>query len=155
MLLQDRLYVEVLNEDNEPAAKGERGEITVTGGFNFCLPLLRYKTGDFGRLGSAGSVPVIYGLEARRPIRFLTASGEWINNVDITHAMAPLKASRYCLHQKEDKGLVLKLPIRAMGEADMAKAILGRELGPLPISIEVIETDDKQLQYTSELKRGE
>ncbi|MEP3891347.1 MAG: AMP-binding protein [Hellea sp.] len=151
VLLQDRLYVEVLDDDDQPIADGERGEITVTGGFNFCLPLLRYKTGDFGRLGSANSVPVIYELEARRPIRFLTASGEWINNVDITHAMAGLRASRYCLHQQGDKGLVLRLPDRAMGEADKARAILGGVMGALPLSIKVIETDDKQLQYTSEL----
>ena len=153
VLLQDRLYLELLDEKDLPAASGERGEITVTGGFNFCLPLLRYKTGDFGRLGSSSGVPVIYELEARRPIRFLTAKDEWINNVDITHAMAGLRASRYCLHQKADKGLVLKLPEAALGEAEEARVILEGAMGTLPLSIRAIETEDKALQYTSDLKR--
>jgi len=154
ILLQDRLYVETLNEKNEPVADGKRGEITVTGGFNFCLPLLRYKTGDFGRLGNSDGVPVIYDLEGRRPIRFLTAAGDWINNVDITHAMTSLKTSRYSLHQKADQGLILKLPIAALGESALARSILESNMGPLPLSIEPIRSEDKLLQYTSDLKNG-
>jgi phenylacetate-coenzyme A ligase PaaK-like adenylate-forming protein len=34
---------------------GERGEVTPTGGFNFCLPLLRYRTGDYPRLLRRGA----------------------------------------------------------------------------------------------------
>ena len=44
-----------------------RGEITLTGGFNFCLPLLRYRTGDYGSLAMTTEGLVIQGLEGRRP----------------------------------------------------------------------------------------
>lgn len=38
VLLQERLFVEILDSAGQPVAPGEVGEITVTGGFNFCLP---------------------------------------------------------------------------------------------------------------------
>src|SRR5262249_10014589 len=45
VLLQPMLYIEILDGAGHPVNAG-RGEITLTGGFNFCLPLLRYRTGD-------------------------------------------------------------------------------------------------------------
>ncbi|WP_143307889.1 phenylacetate--CoA ligase family protein [Chitinophaga vietnamensis] len=40
------LYVELLNENNEPVAPGEEGEVTITTLGVEGMPLLRYKTGD-------------------------------------------------------------------------------------------------------------
>ena len=71
VLLQPRMLVEVLDDQGEPVAPGARGELTLTGGFNFCLPLLRYRTGDFGSLADTPAGPAILGLEGRRPVRFL------------------------------------------------------------------------------------
>src|SRR5436190_1746992 len=50
VLLQPGLYVEILDADDRPVVPGTRGEVTLTGGFNFCLPLLRYRTGDHAAL---------------------------------------------------------------------------------------------------------
>jgi phenylacetate-CoA ligase len=57
VLLQPRMFVEVLDADGQPAPAGERGEVTLTGGFNFCLPLLRYRTGDHAASGSTAASP--------------------------------------------------------------------------------------------------
>jgi phenylacetate-CoA ligase len=46
VLLQPRLYVELLDPAGRPVPIGTRGEITLTGGFNPALPLVRYRTGD-------------------------------------------------------------------------------------------------------------
>ncbi|HMA65471.1 MAG: capsule biosynthesis protein CapK, partial [Fibrobacterota bacterium] len=45
-LLQPQMVVEILDEHQKPLPAGIRGEITLTGEFNFCLPLVRYRTGD-------------------------------------------------------------------------------------------------------------
>lgn len=41
VLLQHRLFVEILDEAGKARPPGERGEVTLTGGFNFCLPLFQ------------------------------------------------------------------------------------------------------------------
>ena len=47
VLVQHRLFVEILDASGQAVPPGERGEVTLTGGFNFCLPLLRYRTVDW------------------------------------------------------------------------------------------------------------
>jgi phenylacetate-CoA ligase len=90
VLLQSRMYVETVDEGGTPVPEGERGEITLTGGFNFCLPLLRYRTGDYAALERVGADLVLSGLSGRPPVRYRTRSGEWINNIEITHALRQL-----------------------------------------------------------------
>ena len=49
VLLPD-VFVEALDPEGMRVPDGERGELTVTGGRNPLLPLVRYRTGDFGSL---------------------------------------------------------------------------------------------------------
>jgi len=49
-ILPHDLYVEVLDDDGVPCPEGVRGEVTLTGGRNPFLPLLRFRTGDFASL---------------------------------------------------------------------------------------------------------
>ncbi len=102
VLLQPRLFVEILDPFGKPVADGARGEITLTGGFNFCLPLLRYRTGDFASLDFVRGEPVLRDLEGRACVRFQRADGVWLNNVDITHALRPFPLARFSLHQQAD-----------------------------------------------------
>lgn len=103
VLLQPRLFVEILDPAGHPVAEGSRGEITLTGGFNFCLPLLRYRTGDFAALDFVGGEPVLRGLEGRAPVRFRKPDGVWLNNIDVTHALRPFPLARFLLHQRTDE----------------------------------------------------
>lgn len=103
VLLQPRLYVEILDPQGLPVAEGSRGEITLTGGFNFCLPMLRYRTGDFASLDLDRGEPVLRGLEGRAVVRFRKPDGIWLNNVDVTHALRPLPLARFSLHQRADE----------------------------------------------------
>ena len=150
VLLQPGLYVEVVDEAGRALPSGGRGEIAVTGGFNFCLPLLRYRTGDFGTLRAGRDAPVIDRLAGRRPVRFRRADGDWCNNIDVTHALARLPLSRYALHQHADGGLALRLPPDAMPLAGEALAALA-PLFADAVRVEPLQAQDKCLQYGSDL----
>ncbi len=150
VLLQPRLIVEILDEDGAPALSGARGEITLTGGFNFCLPLLRYRTGDFGRLGDTPAGPAILDLEGRRPVRFHTQTGAWINNIDISHALKAIPLAQYSVHQRAGGEVVCRiLPSDVPFTSDIRNA-----LAPLfnDIEFEALapEAGGKSMQYTSD-----
>jgi phenylacetate-CoA ligase len=154
VLLQHRLHVEILDPQGQPVAPGQRGEIAVTGGFNFCLPLLRYRTGDFATLAfDRADAPVLLGFSGRTPVRLRTLAGEWINNIDATHALNPLALSHYQLRQLADGSLLLRLPPNQMALAEPARAALRPLFGGLDVALQEIasDEDDKIVQYASAL----
>ncbi|HEU4556762.1 MAG TPA: AMP-binding protein [Longimicrobium sp.] len=153
VLLQQWMYVEILDHEGRPVPPGERGEVTLTGGFNPCLPLLRYRTGDHAALRvTAGREPVLLGLEGRPPVRFRTARGEWMNNIEVTHALQRFALPQFTLHQAADGSL----RFRYHGGAAPADAI-GSALRDLfgagqPLTVEEVAFEDgKVVQYTSDL----
>jgi phenylacetate-CoA ligase len=152
VLLQPRMYVEILDASGQPVPEGERGEITLTGGFNFCLPLLRYRTGDQASLVHGEQGPVLQALSGRAPVRFQTATGAWVNNIDVTHALERWPLTQYSLHQRADASLMLCLPPGAMAQADAVCNALQALLGPLSINVQPLFADDKVRQYTSDLE---
>ncbi len=153
-LLQPRLYLEVLDPDCRPCPPGERGEITLTGGFNPFLPLLRYRTGDFASLDFAGSHPLIVGLEGRPPVVFEGAGGQTINNIDVTAALRPFALPCFQLRQAASGALTLTVTPSGVDHAQL-QAALSALFGP-DHSLEIVEADlssqpgGKVVQYTRE-----
>lgn len=49
-LNQEDMYIEILNENNEPVRDGESGNIVVTDLYNMAHPFIRYKVGDLGSI---------------------------------------------------------------------------------------------------------
>ncbi|MBI2839217.1 MAG: phenylacetate--CoA ligase family protein [Acidobacteria bacterium] len=85
-ILPHDIYVEIVDAEGFPVTEGERGEIAVTGGRNPYLPLLRYRTGDFGRfekVPGGEAQPRIFDLEAREAVVFRAADGSAVSPVDI------------------------------------------------------------------------
>lgn len=154
VLLQPNLYVEIVDAAGRAMPPGERGEVCVTGGFNFCLPLVRYRTGDTARLAMAGDAPMLVDFSGRRAIRFRTSRGNWVNNIDISHALSRLSAAQFALHQDADGAFVLSLSPEALDDAPMALTALRHVLGDAPIRVEPIKSEDKVLQYSSNLAEG-
>lgn len=150
-LLQHRLYIEILDNDGEPCPPGVRGEITLTGGLNFFLPLLRYRTNDYAALDFRGAQPALTGLEGRPPVVFRGANGQWINNLDVTHALKPFALPQFTLHQSADGSVHLKLRRMAVDLDQLRAALLNLFGADQALTIEVVDSlGDKVIQYTSE-----
>jgi len=151
-LLQHRLYVEILAPDGAVCAPGERGEITLSGGFNPFIPLLRYRTGDYASLSFAGRLPVLVGLEGRQPVLFAGAHGQVINNIDVTGALRGFALPQYSLHQAADGALILRLPPDRLNDDQPRSALLavfgaGQAISVLPLEV---PAGGKVVQYSSE-----
>ncbi len=152
VLLQHRMLIEILDTAGKAVPRGQRGEVTLTGGFNFCLPLVRYRTGDFASLELRGAVPVLVGLEGRAPVRFRAHSGEWLNNIEVTHALQPLALRQFQLLQRADGALLLRATGLARHGGGLRAALLGL-FGDQQVLIleELAGGEGKLLQYSSEL----
>lgn len=151
-LLQPRLYVEILDGAGRPCPLDERGEVTLTGGFNPCLPLLRYRTNDFARLTFDDDRPALADLDGRAPVVFRAADGRPVNNIDVSLALRDLPLPQYQLHQAADGALRLRLTPSPVAEAVLRDRLLG-VFGPgHPLVIEVVADLDapggKRLQFT-------
>jgi phenylacetate-CoA ligase len=131
---------------------GDRGEVTLTGGFNPWLPLLRYRTGDHAALQFNGAQPVLVGLEGRPPVRFRTSTGEMINNIEVTRALQRFALARYTLHQDRGGSLRLRVSGPGIDSAAIRQALL-ELFGPgQPLEIGLADTfEGKVVQYTSDL----
>jgi phenylacetate-CoA ligase len=152
VLLQHRMFVEILDSAGRPLPPGERGEVTLTGGFNSWLPLLRYRTGDYAALRFDGSVPVLTGLEGRPPVRFRTMAGEWINNIEITHALQRFAIPQFTVSQQPDGALHLRLSGVNHERDRIREALLALFGAGQRITVEDVEAfDGKVVQYTSRL----
>jgi phenylacetate-CoA ligase len=151
-LLQPRLYVEILDPNGRPVPPGVGGEITLTGGFNPFLPLLRYRTGDHAALDFREGRPVLIGLEGRPPVIFRAVDGRPINNVDVSNALRPIPIAQYHLHQFADGSLRLRLRGAAMDEDTIRDGVLSLFGKSQALTIEPMATVEKSLQYTCEIE---
>lgn len=151
VLLQPMMYVEILDRAGRRVSQGERGEIVLTGGFNHCLPLLRYRTGDYAALVHGAAELRLIGLSGRRPVRYRTIEGDWINNIDITHALNALALPQFGFHQGADGSLTLRLATHDMRLGDAARAALVPLFGAQPVAIAALLSEDKVVQYTTDL----
>lgn len=149
-LLQHELFVEILRPDGSGVEPGERGEITLTGGFNPWLPLLRYRTGDHAALVWEEGEWMLKELEGRPPVIFRGANGERFNNIEVTHRLQRLPLAQWTLHQSADDRLHLRWCGPDGAEAGVRSA-LSELFGDLPLEIErVASFDGKVIQYTAD-----
>ncbi len=153
--LQHQLYIEILDANGDPCPPGVRGEVTLTGGLNFCLPLLRYRTNDYAALEWRGGQPVLVGLEGRPPIVYRGANGDLINNLDITGALKPFALPQFTLRQLADGSLAMQALHSAADLSQVRDALLalfGREQVLTIAEVESLaDAGDKVIQYTSDI----
>ncbi len=50
-IMEEDVFMEVLNEQGQPCAPGETGKVVVTDLHNFSMPLIRYEIGDLAEVG--------------------------------------------------------------------------------------------------------
>lgn len=154
VLLQPRLHVEIVDAGGQPLPYGQAGQVVVSGGFNPCLPLLRYATGDHARLEMSPRGPVLRGLVGRAPVRYRGPNGQWFNNVEVSQALSAFGLVRFALHQQADGHMVLRAEAIDSLEAlapHLRDALEARFGAALPLTIAPLMADDKLRQYTSDL----
>lgn len=111
-ILPNDIHMEILNEEGEP---DELGEIVITGGRNPFLPLLRYKTGDWGRIKYGNCLcgeasPKVQLLKGRKPIFFTDTKGRRINPVDISRILRrQTNVLRHQFIQKKNGSYIVNL----------------------------------------------
>ncbi len=139
VILMPDLFVEVLGPSGARLPDGARGEITLTGGRNPYLPLVRYRTGDHGRLATvtlADGRPArtILELEGRASVAFRATDGGWVTSVDVARRIRPLAPFvQHALHQRADRSLELRLrplpgvPIPREDFAHTLRDLFGRD----------------------------
>lgn len=76
----ESLIVEVVDDAGRPVAPGERGEVVVTHFDSQAMPFIRYRTGDFARLGVAPCecgvrLQTLTEIEGRRADQLRTTNG--------------------------------------------------------------------------------
>jgi phenylacetate-CoA ligase len=78
-LQSERVLAEVLDTEGRPVAPGETGEVTVTPFYNYAMPLIRYRSGDFvvkgGPCPCGRSLPTIARFAGRREHMFRYPDG--------------------------------------------------------------------------------
>jgi phenylacetate-CoA ligase len=154
-VLPPDLYVEVLDAGGRPCPPGVRGEVVLTGGNNPLLPLLRYRTSDHAALDFSGPAPLLAGFEGRRPVAFRTASGRWINSVDVSIALRELPLSLLALHQAADGALRFRARCDRRTLAAAGEALRGLFGAELSLAVEPVPDEaawgGKSIQFTSDL----
>ncbi len=141
-LLPHDLHVEALRPDGTAASPGERGEISVSGGRNPFVPLLRYRTGDYGSLdftpcACGDPMPRILDLEGRAPVLFRSEAGSAVNPVDLSRILREFPFVQHQLSQREDLSCeLLARPIAgARPDAAAVRSALRTVLGQVAIEV--------------------
>lgn len=127
VVLAPDLYVEILDDHDQPCPPGVRGEVTLTGGRNPYGPLLRYRTGDFAAMDEQDHRPLLVGLEGRQAVLFPTSDGRLVHSMEISRALRPLAIVQFRLHQDADGGVHFAWCGRATADeiTDALRSVLG------------------------------
>ena len=136
VVLDTRVHVECLDPAGLPVAEGERGELVVTVGANPLLPLVRYRTGDYGRLVTIGSRVAIADLEGREDVTFTGRDGAPLPSVDLTQQLQAGGARGWAVHQAADGSMTAAV---VGGDAAQIGAALGRLLAR-PVTVTTVPT---------------
>lgn len=141
------VHLETLDADGRPTCG--IGEITVTGGRNPFIPLLRYRTGDWGRLDytpcSCGDpMPRLMELEGRSPVMFRAANGSRVATQDVATVLRRYPLVQHRFVQLEDG--TCELTYRTLASAPWLRDELEAELHVL-LGQPLLLNEDPQLGY--------
>ena len=107
---------EIVDKYGNPVGKGQRGELVGTGFLNYCMPFIRYRTGDYAVLSEQSCKCkrdhlILENLVGRwSQERIVDQKGALISIAALNlHSDAFSKVHRYQFHQKKFGELILKV----------------------------------------------
>lgn len=155
LLVLDRpVLVEVMDADGRLVPDGQRGELVVTAGSNPLLPLVRYRTGDAGRLVQRSGRVAIADLEGRADVTFVAVEGRRVPSVDLTQQLQDAGVRAWSVEQDIDGSVRARV---VGGDPDRVAERLTGLLGHTP-AVDVLDRvgdlgPGKPRRYRSALDR--
>ncbi len=131
-IMEDVVYIEVLDERNAPLPEGSWGKIVITDLHNRAFPLIRYEIGDYGRLlpercACGVGLKRMDAVKGRRTDVIRTPSGKAIY-ADFLAALFdqyPNAVKSYQLGQQEDYSVALRyVPMNGKSVLPVVNAVV-------------------------------
>ena len=142
-------FVEVLDDEGRPVPLGESGRLVCTGLLNTDMPLIRYDTGDRGRLAEEGTtctcgrrLPILEEIEGRQDDILVTPDGRKIGRLDpVFKADLPVREAQI-VQESPVRVLVKVVPTREYtpAHAEEIASRLRDRVGP-DMEIEIATVD--------------
>lgn len=151
---REKAIVEVLDEDGAPTPHGDEGEIVITGLHNSALPLIRYRTGDRGRLtGDQDGAFQHLELTVGRMLATLDIAGTVIELTKLVHALRGQHLRRYQIVRLADDALEFRVtPGAGCLPREAIEAELAVKLGPTTeFTVREVAGDDYVLSQERKL----
>ena len=126
---QERVHIEIVNENGESCGPGDLGEIVITDLDNYAMPFVRYRTGDLGRWSHLDRCPcgrdlsLLESIEGRRFDLIRTKSQRVISGTFWTiltrHVSRDIEA--FQVRQNKDDVVTLMLQMRRASVLEAAE----------------------------------
>ncbi|MDW5287519.1 CoF synthetase [Formosa sp. PL04] len=109
-------FVEILDlNSDKPARKGELGRIVITDLFNYCMPMIRYDTGDIGMLNYQENIleeyPILMNIEGRKMDMIYDSEGRFVSSYAVYNILKYPNIRQYQFIQEDDKKYTFKLNV--------------------------------------------
>lgn len=142
------VFLELLDEADEPVGEGETGRIVVTNLHNYATPILRYDHGDYATAGGACAcgrgLPVLSEIMGRIRNLFVLPNGRtfWpISNARFFHEIAPIRQYRVIqtsVHDLEVE-LVCDEPVSEEQRAELIRYVKKAQPAPFNVSLSFVD----------------
>lgn len=156
----ENVLLEILNDEGNPAAPGEEGNIAVTDLFNYGMPFIRYLNGDRGVAGfkacSCGrGLPLMAPPIGRQLDILRFANGRNVAGEFFPHMIKDFPAvRRFQVVQKTESSLQVRLVVTSQWRTDDRETLrktITRVVGN-EVDVELLEVDQISLTATGKLR---
>lgn len=161
-LMSENVFVEILDENDQPVHVGEEGNVCVTDLNNLAMPLLRYRIGDravkLDRCSCGRGFPVLGSIRGRVYDQVITPDGRFYHGEFFMYAFEDLRDAgvrfdRFRIIQDTHSTLIVEVQVPAPKAAGIESAIsdaLSSELRGMQITIRLV--DHLQLPRSGKLR---
>ncbi|GAA3514329.1 phenylacetate--CoA ligase family protein [Aquimarina addita] len=115
-------HIEILSMyTNTPVEPGKLGRIVITDLYNYCMPMIRYDTGDIGQMGyhikNGRKYPVLTKVEGRKMDMIFDTNGTMMSPYFVYHILKYPHIKQYQFIQECEKKYRIKLNVTSQFNA--------------------------------------